>query len=195
MTRTASALLLGAAALATVLPAASPAQAATACSIKPYGLIGDYWTAMGGANGVFGCPTSAEYSLPNKNGRKQRFTNGQIAWSPDQGPNMIVAAYEANGKAVFRWGPTTPFNYDYWRVYWTADPTQNLPSSLALIYPTYTVKSGSRTSGKVTHSRPSGVTNSNGYASTYTFWVKGCDSKVLGDTCRQGYTLPVSVNV
>ncbi|MBE3009410.1 hypothetical protein IL992_09385 [Microbispora sp. NEAU-D428] len=190
-----SALLLGATALATALPAAaSPAQAATACKIQPYGLIGDYWRSMGGATGVFGCPTTEEYSIPNENGRKQRFTNGQIAWSPDQGPRMIVAAYEQNGKAVFRWGPTTPFNYDYWRVYWKADPARNLGDE-TLRYPTYTVRTGSRTSGKMVHNRPTGFINSEGYASTYTFWVRGCDSKVLSDTCRQGYTLPVSVKV
>ncbi|MEW9531083.1 LGFP repeat-containing protein [Microbispora sp. NPDC049125] len=193
MNRMTSALVLGAATLATLLPATSPAHA-SACKIQPYGLIGDYWSSMGGAGGVFGCPTSAEYSLPNQNGRKQRFAGGQIAWSPDQGSKMIVAAYAVNGKAVFRWGPTTPFNYDYFRVYWKADPAGDL-GGMALSYPTYRVTTGSRTSGKVTHRAPSNVTNSNGYASTYTFWVKGCDSKTFGDTCRQGYTLAVSANV
>ncbi|GAB1818087.1 LGFP repeat-containing protein [Herbidospora sp. RD11066] len=182
-------------ALAAVAAGVFPATAASAapCSIQPYGLIGDYWHSLGGQNSPLGCPTGEERSVPNANGRRQSFQWGQVAWSPDQGHRMIVAAYRQNGKAVFRWGPTNPFNYDYWRVYWNANPPGDL-GGLALQYPSYRTKSGSRTSGRVTHPVPAGQITSGGYAARFTFWVKGCDGGLLSDTCRQGYTIPVSVN-
>ncbi|MFI6743797.1 LGFP repeat-containing protein [Nonomuraea sp. NPDC050451] len=189
-TRTLAAAVTFAATVASGLAAAAPAQAGT-CAIQPYGLIGDYWRSLGAGNGPLGCPTGKEYSLPNQNGRKQRFEGGQVAFSPDQGTNMIVAAYESNGKAVFRWGPTSPFNYDYWRIHWTASPNIGL-----IGFPGHdvTVRTSSRTAGKITGYPPAGVTNSAGYHATYTFWIQGCDDKLTGDTCRQGYTIPVSVN-
>ncbi len=50
---------------------------------------------------------------------------------------------------------------------------------MGLLYPTYTTKSGSRTSGKVTHPVPTGQITSGGYAARFTFWVKGCDSRLV----------------
>src|SRR5262245_54216841 len=121
MKRSISRMVTGSAAALAVLAgtqiAAAPAHARATCAIQPYGLIGDYWRAMGGENSWFGCATRTEYTPPNfLHGRKQTFEHGQIAWSPDQGPNMIVAAFDKNGVAVFRWGPTNPFNYDYFVV-------------------------------------------------------------------------------
>ncbi|WP_433430565.1 LGFP repeat-containing protein [Nonomuraea sp. CA-141351] len=174
------------------LAIAAPAQArTTTCAIQPYGAIGDFWRSLGGERSPLGCPTSEEKGVPNQNGRRQRFAGGQVAWSPDQGSNMIVAAYESNGKAVFRWGPTNPFNYDYWRIHWKASPNIGLVG-----FPSHdvTTRTSSRTAGKVVGYPPAGVTNSSGYSATYTFWVEGCDDKLTGDTCRQGWTIPVSVN-
>jgi hypothetical protein len=188
--RTLAAAATFTAALVSGLAAGTPAQATT-CSIQPYGLIGDYWRSLGAGTGPLGCPTGNEYSLPNQNGRKQRFAGGQVAWSPDQGQNMIAAAYVSNGKAIFRWGPSNPFNYDYWRIHWTSSPNIGL---IGLPGHDVTVRPASRTAGKVSGYAPGGVTNSSGYAATYTFWVEGCDDKITGDTCRQGYTIPVSVN-
>jgi hypothetical protein len=182
--------LAATAVLAGGLPATA-AHARTTCSIQPYGLIGNYWQSLGGAGGPLGCATTTEYSLPNQNGRKQRFQGGQVAWSPDQGPNMIVAAYKVNGHAVFRWGPSTPFNYDYWHIAWKQNPV--VISDIR--YPNADTVNAPRTSGRFVVYPPSNVTNSNGYATTVTFWVMGCDDHITGDTCRQGYTLPVSTNV
>ncbi|MGH3794389.1 MAG: hypothetical protein ACRDSP_05820 [Pseudonocardiaceae bacterium] len=36
-----------------------------------------------------GCPTGPEFGLPGRRGSRQEFLNGQLVWSPDQGPNMM----------------------------------------------------------------------------------------------------------
>ncbi len=184
-------MILGAAAtLLTGGVTAAPASAGSgACDIKPYGLIGDYWHTMGGEDGFFGCPTSHEYGLPNRSGRRQDFANGQIAWSPDQGAKMIVAAYGARigGKpvVVFRWGPTDPFHYDYFKIAVRSDhPAHNV---------TWTVRNQPRTRGRfVVH--PPGNVNRGGSLGRYSFAVLGCDDKLTGDTCRQGWSIRVTAD-
>lgn len=156
--------------------AAHPASASS-CSIQPYGLIGDYWQSLGGENAIIGCPTDEERGVPNRNGRRQNFDDGQIAWSPDQGPKMMVAAYSAkvggrNG-LVFRWGPTTPFNYDYVKV--------TLSGGLRGVF---RLKDQPRTSGRLVVYPGAGK--------RVGFTVMGCDNKIVADTCRQGWTIWVS---
>ncbi|GAA2358726.1 hypothetical protein GCM10010404_09880 [Nonomuraea africana] len=169
------AVTLGLAAALVFAGAAAPAQAKTsACEIQPYGLIGDYWRTMGGENGVFGCPKATEKGIANSNGRRQTFANGQIAWSPDQGGKMIVAGYGKGGDAVVRWGPTNPFHYDYFEI---------LVRSTHLANGTYTQRTGQRIRGSASFHGPDGY---------FTFRVRGCDDKPLGDVCRQGWTISVS---
>ncbi|NUR86187.1 MAG: hypothetical protein HOY71_19070 [Nonomuraea sp.] len=157
---------------------AAPASATTAsCAVQPYGLIGDYWRSLGGENAIIGCATGTENGVPNRNGRRQNFDDGQIAWSPDQGPKMMVAAYSAkvggrNG-LVFRWGPTTPFNYDYFKV--------TLSGGLR---GTMTLKNQPRTNGRLVVYPGAGK--------RVSFTIMGCDSKFTGDTCRQGWTIWVA---
>ncbi|MFG6191993.1 LGFP repeat-containing protein [Nonomuraea sp. JJY05] len=155
---------------------AQPASA-RACEIQPYGLIGDYWSSLGGESAIIGCATDEERSVPNRNGRRQNFDDGQIAWSPDQGPKMIVAAYSAkiNGRngLVFRWGPSTPFNYDYYRVTLSG----GLKGELKL-------KDQPRTRGRLVVYPGAGK--------RVSFTVMGCDNKFPSDTCRQGWTIWVS---
>jgi hypothetical protein len=86
---------------------------------------------------------------------------------------MIVAAFNKNGVAVFRWGPTNPFNYDDFVVDFgpgtpeVRKPYRNMP----------------RTQGRAEgHARVK-----------YSFSVRGCDDNLIGSTCRQGWTIPVSV--
>lgn len=77
------------------------------------GAIGAQWSRLVGSNGpLLGCPTSAELPTPNANGRLQNFQFGQIVSSPDQGPNMTVALYQAGDKLELTWGDTFPFSYD-----------------------------------------------------------------------------------
>jgi hypothetical protein len=179
--------VVGALAASTV--AAVPASASTTCDIKPYGLIGDYWESLGGASSIIGCPTRAEYSLPNRNGRRQNFDNGQIAWSPDQGGKMIVAAYGAkvSGKpaVVLRWGPTDPFHYDYFKITVKSDaPGQSGVGR---------IDNQPATRGREVFWPPAGR-NAGGSLGHYSFSVMGCDNKFPTDTCRQGWTIWVSAD-
>ncbi|GIH26303.1 hypothetical protein Aph01nite_46130 [Acrocarpospora phusangensis] len=175
--RTATATGMTAAALLSVAVTAPPAAART-CAIQPYGLIGDYWRALGGADSWFGCATVEEYTPANMTGRKQRFEHGQIAWSPKQGERMIVAAFQKNKQAVFRWGPTDPFHYEYFQV--TGD-LSNGGTVLGTPMP-------GGTSGRYAVNVGKGL--------KITFWVHGCDEVFpVRKVCRQGWTLPVSVTM
>ncbi|MCK2216962.1 hypothetical protein MF672_024675 [Actinomadura sp. ATCC 31491] len=156
---------------------AAPPASASSCSIQPYGLIGDYWRSLGGADAIIGCPTGEERGVPNREGRRQTFDDGQIAWSPDQGPKMMVAAYSArvggrNG-LVFRWGPTSPFSYDYYRVTLSGGLKGEL-----------TVRDQPRIRGRLVVYPGAGK--------RVSFTVMGCDDKFPSDTCRQGWTVWVA---
>ncbi|MFI6812338.1 LGFP repeat-containing protein [Nonomuraea sp. NPDC050328] len=177
------ALAMGMAAVASVagmITAPAASAATSACSIQPYGLIGDYWRSLGGEDSIIDCPTGVEYSIPNRNGRRQNFEDGQIAWSPDQGGRMIVAAYAAkvNGRraVVFRWGPSTPFTYDYWKI--------SVRTSDGSLNRTGNVDNQPSSHGKfVVYPAAAGV--------KVSFTVMGCDDLRL-NPCRQGWTLWVS---
>ena len=102
---------------------------------------------------------------------------GQIVWSPDQGPNMVVAVYVRPGTRLVTidWGPTTPYNYDLFIVRWDRDGNNVGQDD---------IRSGNRTAGvhQVT------VPNDPG---TYAFMVEGCDAHTFGSTdCKQGWTVP-----
>ena len=89
---------------------AGPA-AATECPAGapiPHGLIGDTWRTVdrhqAAISGIvkdrIGCPIEPEHGVPGLNARLQTFQNGQIAWTPDQGPSMTIWAIR--DKAHFR---------------------------------------------------------------------------------------------
>jgi hypothetical protein len=172
-------------ALAGALSAGLPAYAGTAtaattsgCGIQPYGLIGERWAQLGGATGKFGCPTTTERDVLVNNvgwaGRRQTFTGGQIAWSPKQGPNLVVAAWSSNGYAYFDWKTTAPRAYDKFIVRWTsaADPNGAQED----------VVGGNR--GRVwTRERTNGG---------YRWNLEGCDTGVFGSSCKQGWTISVT---
>ena len=80
----------------------------------PSGPIRDRWMDLGGATGPLGCPRP-----PGNDPHSQRFSHGQIVWSPQQGPQMAVAVYTERGDLVANWGDSSPFNYDKWLVRWT----------------------------------------------------------------------------
>ncbi|TMR90880.1 LGFP repeat-containing protein [Nonomuraea basaltis] len=167
-------------ALAGALLASAPAHPAAAsagsgCSIEPYGGIGDYWRNFGGADGVFGCPKGAEYTVSNSTARRQNFAGGQIAWTPDQGHSMIIAAYHKGETAYFRWGPTNPFHYDYFKV---AVRSSHIANGV------FTYKNGPRTRGAVSYYGPG----------RYTFRVRGCTDRLIGDICRRDWTVSVTTD-
>jgi hypothetical protein len=159
-----------------------------ACAFEPFGLIGDKWREMGGEHGVFGCPTSGEYDVPGRSGKRQDFANGQIAWSPDQGQQMLVWCYPEGDHVRFAWGPTQPFSYDFFIVRWAVggdipvgtDKQEDIHSGGA--------------DGYFTVSIPMDQIGSDGRHAGFTFIVEGCDGSFLGGAdCRQGWTIPVGL--
>ena len=154
---------------------AAPSQAQAACSLsvtEPH--IYKRWDALGGADGRLGCPTTRTKDVYLNNvyaGKRQYFDYGTVTWSPRQGRNMVVAAWQDGGYAYFNWSTTSPYSYDTFLVRWTsaADPngTQR--------------EVGGGTSGRVrVQQRTTGA---------YTFRVEGCDVGLFGHSCRQGWTL------
>ncbi|WP_214323064.1 LGFP repeat-containing protein [Nonomuraea sediminis] len=152
---------------------AQPGQAA--CTQQAGGLIGERWQELRGSAGLLSCPTGPEQDVSGRRGKRQDYQHGQIAWSPDQGDKMVVAAYQQEGQAVFEWGPSQPrFDYDVFIVRWDSNG-RNLGQR--------EIK-GSRTSGKIRVGLPPNW-------GPITFVVEGCDTGIGGSTCRQGWTIPV----
>ncbi|MEU7748866.1 hypothetical protein [Nonomuraea sp. NPDC049158] len=152
---------------------ARPGQAA--CERQTGGLIGERWQELRGSAGLLGCPTGPEQDVAGRRGKRQDFQHGQLAWSPDQGDTMVVAAYQQEGQAVFEWGPSKPrFDYDAFLVRWDSDG-RNLGQQ--------EIK-GSRISGKIRVGLPPEW-------GPITFVVEGCDKNVTGSHCKQGWTIPV----
>ncbi|MFG2376298.1 LGFP repeat-containing protein [Streptomyces sp. NPDC048504] len=161
-----------AAAHATV--AESPARAACRPNYAiPNQFIYERWNRLGGQNGMLGCPIGANKRLAN-GAERQRFENGEIAWSPDQGHRMVVAAWERNGYAFFNWGPTDPYSYSVFLVRYT---------SAADAGGTQRELRGGNTGGMWVQKRTSG---------DYSFIVEGCDLRSGGHRCLQHWTVPVS---
>ena len=161
--------------IATVLPVAT---AAKPCSPPHavYGLIGAKWNSMGGSDGPLGCPITEEMDHPEGKGRYQRFEFGEMAWSPNTGPNSVQAAYLVDNGITVEWGDTAPFHYDTFIVRWDKDG-QNIGQQDV----------GSGSTGKWTIPY-SGI-------GRYRIVVEGCDRHTLSSsTCRQGWTNPVYVS-
>lgn len=62
------------------------------CPIEPYGDIGAFYRAHGGAGGDFGCPTSEEYDLLG--GRAQNYIWGQIVWKQSGDHVITMGLYQ-----------------------------------------------------------------------------------------------------
>ena len=90
---------------------------------KGYGLIAQRWADYGAANGYLGCLLSDELPRPGSRARHDNFENGQVVWSPDQGPNMVVSAYwklvpgnPPVRRTLLEWEDAAPFHYDFYLV-------------------------------------------------------------------------------
>jgi hypothetical protein len=154
---------------------------------KPTGWIGQKWADVHGHDRVakgkastLGCPIDNEHPAVGRNGSIVNFDHGQIAFSPDQGIGMTVAAYQQGDQLVVDWGPSTPFSYDKWIVRVDRDGQNILQTD-----------SGFRSGGLWSMS----VADHMDALHKYTVIVEGCDTGGGGSTCRQGWTVPVSVNV
>ncbi|GGQ00296.1 LGFP repeat-containing protein [Streptosporangium pseudovulgare] len=169
--------LASAAVLSTVALPAHAAGGTSGCSIQPYGLIGARWAQLGGENGRLGCPTTSESDIYQNNvgwaGRRQTFARGQMAWSPKNGPNLVVAAWSDNGYAYFDWRATARA-FDKFLVRWAsaADPNGAQEDFIG----------GVR--GRA-HTR----LRTNG---GYRWNVKGCDTGVFGSNCQKTWTISVT---
>jgi uncharacterized protein YodC (DUF2158 family) len=139
--------------------------------------IMDRWAGLGGGEGPLGCPTGPEQPADGHGALRQSFQHGQIVASPAQGPDMLVAVYQDGGQLVADWGDTSPFHYDRFNVRWDRDG-----SNVGQV-----TQDGERSGHwSTTVSTPG----------TYTVAVEGCDTHKLGSsTCRQGFTIPASVDV
>ncbi|MCK2238762.1 MULTISPECIES: LGFP repeat-containing protein [unclassified Crossiella] len=172
-----------AAAPTTPPPPPTPAQPATAlaCAITAGGLIGERWQALNAEAGPLGCPTGPEQDVPGRRGRKQSFERGEVVWSPDQGPNLVVSAYRVHNDVTVDWGPTNdPWSYDGFLISW-------FHQGLSRVEDVY---GGPRTWGTFTMPLTRGP-------GRYDFTVTGCDKRPgqSGFKCSQGAAIPVSVTL
>ena len=103
---------------ALILDDPPPVVIPTACPIMPVGLILQRWKELDAEKGPLGCAISPEAGVPGRNGRKSVFQHGEIAWSPDQGANMVVAAYQQEDNLIVNWGNSDPFTYEKFIVRW-----------------------------------------------------------------------------
>lgn len=160
------------------------------------GPIADRWQQLNGLSGPLGAAyaraeplTGGGYFAPAP-GQYQAFENGNVAWTPNQGPRMTVALYRQNGQAILAWGPTDPFNYDKFIVRWSlTSGDQPLP----LDRWSQADASGlhARTWGYQTLPEPpSDTASSEGWR--YYAMVEGYDND---GHSRQGWTYPVTVRI
>jgi ABC-type dipeptide/oligopeptide/nickel transport system ATPase component len=112
----------------TSLGTAPPARADDlGCTFTPTGLIAKTWAELRGRDSLYGnggelgCATGPEAAVPGTSASRMPFERGAIVRSPDQGPNMTVAAYQVSDDLVVRWGNTSPFSYDKFIVRWSRD--------------------------------------------------------------------------
>jgi hypothetical protein len=138
------------------------------------------WKELDGRDGPLGCPTGPEHPIAGQNGIAMPFDHGEIATSPKQGDNMVLAVYQQGDDLVANFGDTSQYNYDFF----IARASYN-----GILIDQTDIKNGPRTSGVYKLNQPSQG------AGRYSVVVEGCDSHgLLPSTCIQGFTVPASVN-
>lgn len=155
---------------------ALPAYVGCPPEAQPFGLIGERWAQMGGAEGPLGCPLAHEHPVEGRPGAAQSFRNGEISFSPQQGEQMLLAVHLTGNEIIADWGSTAPFSYDKFILRLDKDGANILQTDV-----------GERTDGhwSVPASGP-GV---------YTVIVEGCNTGIGGSDCPQSWTTPASVAV
>ncbi len=143
---------------------------------QPFGLIGERWAQMGGAEGPLGCPLAREHPVAGRPGAAQSFRNGEISFSPQQGEQMLLAVHLAGNEIVADWGSTGPFSYDKFILRLDKDGANILQTDV-----------GEGTAGHW-------LTAASG-PGNYTVIVEGCDTGVGGSDCPESWTIPASVVV
>ncbi|MBG0825940.1 hypothetical protein HS048_35290 [Planomonospora sp. ID91781] len=170
-----TAALASAAALSVAALPAHAGATAGGCAIQPYGLIGARWAQLGGADGKLGCPTTTEREVHQNNvgwaGRRQTFARGQIAWSPKNGANLVVAAWSEGNRAYFDWHRTNRAFDTFIVLQSSAAGGEQVDFRGGFRGRAYTVR---RTNGG------------------YRWNVKGCDTGVFGSSCQKTWTVSVT---
>ncbi len=142
----------------------------------PIGLILERWRELDEAKGPLGCPTGPEFAVEGTNARKTTFKNGEIVWSPSQGPKMLVAAYQEDDNIIVNWGDTTPHSYEFFIVGWDKDGLRGQADVDSYVEPM-------RGFYRIKPLLPG----------RYSISVEGCNKGVLGADCPQEWTVAVNV--
>ena len=136
------------------------------------------------ANPGLGCLFGQEEDLPFGNGRFADFANGQIVYSSDQ--NMVVAGYIDNaGTLVVVWFITDRFTYDRFIVRSTRLDQHDFTDPGADTDQLDVGVVGAMKGRALFHGPLKGI---------YSIIVEGCDDKLFGSSCKQGWSNPVSVD-
>jgi hypothetical protein len=91
----------------------------TLCDKEPTGLIEKRWRELDSQFGPLGCATGGARRGREGNGTLMPFRNGEIATSPKQGKDMVVAVYQQHDDLIASWGNTT--GYAKFIVRWDRD--------------------------------------------------------------------------
>ncbi|WP_156213892.1 LGFP repeat-containing protein, partial [Lentzea aerocolonigenes] len=164
-----------------VVPAA-PASAATAAPTRCGAFAVDVpiakrWAALRGERGVLGCPTANAVDVPNPRGKLQTFENGEIAFSPTHGQDMVIAVYRRGAEVTVDWAQMDGPEHPSWVVRWSYNGIAVGEQGVSFKHPregifTTTVAQG---------------------AGRYEFTVEGYDNQThsdRGQTVAVGITIP-----
>ncbi|MEV5898005.1 LGFP repeat-containing protein [Nonomuraea fuscirosea] len=183
--------------LAILAPGAAQASTTSACDpalVAPRGsLIGDFWRSKGGANSVYGCPTTKEFGYPDKKGSWQRFRNSKIVWSPNLGNGTLVRAYFTRDRVSFAWSGLGR-DWDYFNVLWDKNGNGNrqvrvirqTPWSGGFSLPVDVHAPSLNGEEAMTCSAHGGC------RTTFSFSVEGCDRGTFSSDCSP-WSIPNSV--
>src|SRR3954469_23978442 len=204
MTRTlVPASVLAAAAFVLLGTASAFATCPPAFPVTPGGLIENRWNKLGGCSPAttnpMGDPRGPAIRNPYTGGLSQDFDHGQIVvydrWaggSAGQMASFVLLAYVDNGQVHVQWGDTAPFSYDLFNVRWDFD---GLPDEISdqhksgLNFSTDPQQGSAGGGGSGSFEFKAGATG------VLRIYVEGCDTGWLGNTCRQGFSYPVTIDV
>jgi hypothetical protein len=166
-------------------------QDGTSCNITPTGMIEKRWVELDSWYGPLGCPKWPETPDSKGNGMRMTFRHGEIATSPKQGKNMVVAVYQQQDDLIFNWGDTDPHHYEKFIVRWDRNGVNVGQANVG-----ETVHRTGPLAGKV---RSRYVDKDRGFFSVdsplpgrYTVYVEGCNMVVGISVCKQKFTAPVN---
>jgi hypothetical protein len=169
-----------------------------ACAVVSTGPIFDRWIQLGGQSSPLGCPTAPRVSVPGTTATSQDFQRGQMVFSPDHGPDLVVSLYyqppdparkpgdPPKDQLFLDWSTTSPASFDFFQIRdqngnQSNEQNNNGPESSASAVPLFNTVPAS---GPVV---PPG---------TYSFGIHGCNNQTLAPaSCQPGFTAPVSFTV